>query len=118
MSAWTVSKQHIDCIVTGAIRLGLVDRKEATKIGKLLWTENYRSVNARYNESNRRPTYEYAAYESTDGFLCKQVHCYDYQTCEHDGWRKSRAYRLCQAILAEFPDIEATSDYESARWGA
>lgn len=88
MSAWIVSKGHIDCLVQALIVEGIVPMSEATPAGQLLWEENYRSVNCRYSESEACPEYVFEGVEAPldDAIVWRQLDCYDYQTCEHAAW--------------------------------
>lgn len=127
MSAWTVSKVHIDIMVWALIRQGGfyhrgqeidVNEYTADEIGRMLWTENFKSVNYRYDERKRTPPYVYAAprfAEFTEpGFIAKQVACYEYQTCEHKGWPSSKAYSACSGI-ARYCMRQISDD--DAEWG-
>lgn len=100
MSAWIVTKAHIDCIVQQAIVEGLVSAGEATKVGRELWQENHDSVNYRYSESQPCPAYRFEGIEAPldPVIVLKQVDCYDYQSCEHPGWDSSEARRLINAL--------------------
>ena len=51
MSAWIVSKGHIDVLVNGLLQHGLISPKEIAQTGQLLWRENHLSVNDRYAET-------------------------------------------------------------------
>ena len=107
MSAWTVSKGHIDILVNALVKAGLsgnvtgsLRQEVADEIGRRLWRENVRSVNYRYNERKRTP--EYVA-ELTDAELRPEdvlaaIHCYQYQACERPDWDKSWAYRAMAAL--------------------
>jgi hypothetical protein len=92
MSAWIVSKRHIDALVTPLYKT--IDM--ANKIGQLLWEQNHRSVNHRYNKQTQTPKYEYEPctdyvkeqdqhiltlpLEVLD--LLKLLDSYEYQSCE------------------------------------
>lgn len=88
MSAWIVTKGHIDCLVQAMIVEGIVPMADATSTGKLLWDENHRSVNCRYDESESTPDYVFEGVEAPldDLVVWRQLDCYDYQTCEHAEW--------------------------------
>lgn len=129
MSAWLVSKQHIDQLVYGAIRLGLVSPTEATKVGRMLWRANKKSIRARYGasrydtpETYDQPTYWYAepGKPVEDASLFKQVNCYDYQTCEYDAYERSPAKALIRRMerALEAKGITRFSPgYDEAPWG-
>lgn len=126
MSAWIVSRDHIDVLVTALKLNRLLDPELANGAGEKLWTENYRSVNYRYGERKRRPQYSYREQAIMSPVtLYKQVKCYAYQSCEHPKWMESAA-RVWMDALAEriegqlnlTPDeIRDTEEYRDAPWG-
>lgn len=110
MSAWIVSKAHIDIIVRG-----LIDRAwlsmDADEAGRMLWAENLRSVAYRYpnDGDGERPgptrfrdsdveTYTYTdpMYGPSDAELDRAIGCYSYQSCEHPEWEESDAYEVVE----------------------
>jgi hypothetical protein len=141
MSAFFVSKSDIDVIVSALIQEGIYvdvsprprNAKEIdpNELGRMLWTENLASVTGRYclahtKDADRQD--EHAAYveqimaydwrelcQLKPGAVAKIIACYEYQSCEHDGWHKSAAYqaitRLGQRLLRHIPG------YEDAPWG-
>lgn len=100
MSAWTVSSAHIDVLVNAAAEYGLLADKDPQTVGQTLWRENYRSVNARYGERSRTPHYTLKTTEAPllPAAVVHAVGCYSYQACEHRGWEKSAARKLCDAL--------------------
>lgn len=126
MSAWIVSKHHIDVIVDGAIRLGLIGLGDATKTGRMLTNANKRSIQARYGREDRQAatvkTYFYTTprEQIPDVVLSKQVHCYDYQTCEIWEYEKTTAYKFAQRMerALEARGVSRKSPgYDEAPWG-
>lgn len=161
MSAWIVSKKHIDAMVTFALDAGpgrsklrwrmdetdpeLTHAKgsawgpgchmefkrawceltpeSAGRVGAMLWAENYRSVNHRYNEDETEDPYQFERYNGpvklTPRAMVKLLDCYEYQSCEHPEWEDSEAHRFCLAlrrrILSQI--VERHAEYESAPWG-
>jgi hypothetical protein len=144
MSAWIVSKTHIDVLVRGLIEAGGyyhrgvwqdVNADNASDVGRMLWRENFKSINHRYSEHKSTPPYTYEtpdAYISTSrqwgntkyledqshvdrGVLAKQVHCYNYQTCEHETYYKSRAFSVVLYLCYEA--ASHVQGYEEAKWG-
>lgn len=121
MSAWVVTKAHIDVLVNGLVQYQLapVDPAALNKIGAMLWRENHKSVNYRYSQRKRTPAYRFEGVEAPlrDDCLLDAFACFDYQSCEHDGWLKSESFallnRLRDAILMKHgvedlsPDCEA-----------
>lgn len=132
MSAWIVSEDHIDALVCGAIRFGVpfdgepVTPENATDVGQALWHENHKSVNYRYDSREKTPVYRFVGETTLRPMsLFKQCRCYDYQTCEHDGYESSAAQRLMAdleaACLRELgmTDDQASSskDWDAVPWG-
>lgn len=136
MSAWLVDKVHIDLIV-GATEAG-ADPVVATKVGRMLWVENLKSIHARYPDTAEDPTggdrpgpmgvtdeqireYVYAEqpYRLTRSQLKYALACLDYQSCEHPEWPKSeaRAFVVRElTMLADLPDAKYGSE-EAGPWG-
>jgi hypothetical protein len=103
MSAFLVSKAHIDYIVAGAITLGIIEDFEARPTGRMLQSENLKSLRARY-PSNEHKAKAYV-YNPPDKLVepvqvIKAVHCLDYQSCEHDEWKSTKAKALLDKIEA------------------
>lgn len=136
MSAWIVSKRHIDALSYWLDRTGLAHDKQ--KMGEMLWSENHKSYRARYGDYDRhgkyikRPSYHYqdprpipqrGSYDDFDPQNMDQiltlVHCYNYQTCEHDGWEKSRAKRLMDRLSLQLEMSGADWKREGTKnpWG-
>jgi hypothetical protein len=90
---------------------------ELTRLGAMLWSENYRSVNYRYSERSRRPSYTYSEpiRKPTCAEALSIIHCYSYQTCEHKAWRTSEAKQFCDALEASI--THCVPGYDAAPWG-
>lgn len=142
MSAWIVSKAHIDVLVAGLIEAGgyrhretwvPVTEENASEVGLMLWRENHKSINYRYSARQRTPAYtfelpkEYAsvgpdkfraghmAIMVEPGVLAKQVSCYNSQTCEQAAYYRSRAYSCVCSISENL--IRQVPGYNEAEWG-
>jgi hypothetical protein len=108
--------------VTAVIHAGLSPRTP-DEIGRMLWRENLASVAYRYpyDKDGERPgpvgfrdsdvdTYTWAEAPLLDGgALNKTISCYDYQSCEHPGYKDSEAKQVIDrlrnpVIDTEFPD--------------
>jgi hypothetical protein len=127
MSAWIVSKLHIDYLVTALVRAELTtDTPDET--GRMLWRECLASVASRYpaDGDGDRPgpvdfrdsdvdTYTWAETpQLSPGGLDKTLGCYMYQSCEHPGWEQSQAY----ALTAKLKDSLGAVEYDdSVPWG-
>lgn len=111
MSAWIVSDRHIDVIVRGLCRRELVNGLSPNDIGRELWRENVKSIHHRYPDTAQTDdcypgTYEGWRADDADRYeyqvpadssqelplLLNSLASYDYQTCEHLGYRTSRAH--------------------------
>ena len=131
MSAWIVSREHIDTLVTAAVALKIVGDDETDRgilggtgsamdrAGQLLWSENLESVAYRYpNDTGNgdRPgpcsftddqagAYTFTARPTEDlAVIAKAAACLDYQSCEHPGWNLS----LARAIVGDILEAIAT----------
>ena len=104
--------------------------QRAHEVGQMLWAENLASLVGRYpnDGSGERPgpidfeddmvlTYRYQRIPGVPDIatVAKAVHCYEYQSCEHDGWKTSQARAFCQAL--EHACVTRMPGYEAAPWG-
>lgn len=135
MSAFLVQKAHIDGLILAASRVrrdcplarSFRTHNDADEIGRMLWRENLLSVEARY--PHRADPLEHdtiAAYRAPIFTLAKMpgalnvvaaikaVQCFEYQSCEHDGWIASDAREWCRALRAEL--VNALPGYDNAPW--
>ena len=129
MSAWLVSDAHINALVEGAIRLGVIESADAYKTGSMLRRANTKSIRARYGEwrcdapeTYYRPAYRYWTPRQplSDVSLLKNVGCYDYQTCEYDAYERSAAWRFVkqmERVLALYGVTWESPGYSEAPWG-
>ena len=145
MSAYIVSKAHIDAIVTFAVggqrRVGTVRRMAEdagqakyvsssdytpSQIGTALWTENHASVDYRYTETTPVPAYVFRpkCHGSTCSKLMRQLTPLDiiklcqslkYQSCEHPCWEASFANDFLNRVISAA--IGALPDHDNAFWG-
>jgi hypothetical protein len=117
MSAFIVSTDHIDAIVTYATTKG-ISRRTPTELGQILLAENARSVASRYNEavSNEPAAYLYRIFIKplSAVAILKAVDCLEYQSCEHDGWADSVAKSILDSIRVEA--IKKLPGYADAQW--
>lgn len=140
MSAFVVSKTHIDAMVTAGLRLALpgtplrwlwpsistedegayavgepwgpdsvrlvrerrheLTRETAERVGAMLWAENVRSVNHRYEEDHWEEVYQFdeLGLDVDPRVVIGAVSCYAYQSCEHPEWESSEAHAFCRAL--------------------
>lgn len=101
MSAWIVSKGHIDALVQSLVVEGLVPMDKALEVGQMLWHENHLSIQARYGDEPNTPDYtpEMIEVPLDDAIIAMQARCFDYQTCEHEDYETSDAKRLMDALV-------------------
>lgn len=132
MSAYVVDLDHIAYLVqAGTSRsVGLDDSmSDASKLqlGQMLWDENVKSVQARYPGDQELPgpcahdyvypERNYPWFRTFDPIqVLKACDCYEYQSCEHEGWSASAAKRYIEDLRARA--WTSLPGYEEARWGA
>ncbi len=144
MSAFLVSRSHIDaiihaartaphCTATGHImRLGAVAvDTHPDDAGRILWRENMLSVAHRYPDiaadadglretfgidgaAINRYRYSQPAAPFDSVATLKALRCYEYQSCEHPEWPTSAARRFCDDLIEWC--IEALPGYDAAPW--
>lgn len=135
MSAFTVSKTHIDVLIQAGLdadygpmrwfpddtdwsKAPSLDHLNADEVGTMLWDENFASVNHRYNETEKHAGYSYQRLPGTPDPLVvlKAIACYEYQSCEHPAWHASSAKAFCNALtkamIAKLPGYR-----EADGWG-
>jgi hypothetical protein len=119
MSAWVVSKRHIDAMVTELLKDQYIhDLIDPDKVGALLWDENHKSVFHRYPTHKGKhspPRYAYKPNPQPPVVVLKAVACYEYQTCERPDWPGSEAFRVAKQI--ESAAISRLPGYSEAPWG-
>lgn len=113
MSAFTLGSDHIDLLVTAAMRIPGFNAqyinipKTADLLGQDLMNECFASVNHRYTEQEPVPEYHWTPVAEVreqvpEGHILLQIlnaaHCYGYQSCEHPAWTDSKAFWVMQAI--------------------
>jgi hypothetical protein len=146
MSAWIVTKNHIDTLVYWGLRTGLIEAPQQDRAGRDLWRENVTSVTTRYPnepvEDLPGPidfteaqvdayTFELPAPVPSTGYYLefepgnprhawKQVECYEYQSCEHSGYGRSWAKSFCDGLAAELRKLGGrprATECERIPWG-
>lgn len=127
MSAYVVSPDTIDYLVTASRLWRLAsdgylpyDARNLTdnELGQVLLSENVRSVNSRYNETDETPAYEHrpVRFDAIDAVMVlKSVQCLNYQSCETDDWQSTSAFKVLKAI--ESGAIAHLRGYSDAPWG-
>lgn len=116
MSAWIVSRDHLDLLLTAAIAWAITTAGEADETGRMLWKENLASVAHRYpyDRDGDRPgpndfrdrhvdTYRFQLYPGpvdpeAVAAAAASLAC---QSCEHPGWTSSTACRWTTRLREE-----------------
>ena len=138
MSSWIVKKEHITALVdlatvpgdyltwyhNGRTR-GFLDsggNRFWDDLGRMLWFENYRGVNARYSENDAPPVYEHRFTINDPRTMptpvegIKVARCYAYQSCDSgDVWDNSEAKAFVDALVLHL--IDKLPGYNAAPWG-
>lgn len=89
----------------------------ADQVGAMLWAENRRSVDYRYEESELEPLYlsrHVAGFRPTPVEVLKACDCYEYQSCEHPEWPRSEACSFVEALRGKA--IHGLAGYGDAPW--
>jgi hypothetical protein len=144
MSAFIVSKKHVDLIVaavTCGTRDGIVkpSRKSKDKLGQMLVTECVASVSYRYPNDDVQKgelpgpcdayyvkpyRWEDPKYRPSAAELLNAINCYMYQSCEHPGWKSSTAHQFCEELVVKIESLVQAGigycniwpEYEAAPW--
>ena len=87
-------------------------------IGQVLVAQNFRSVNYRYNEGTQIPgyTFKLQSYAFNPLQVLKSLACYEYQSCETEDWKETKAYKIIDAIKDYA--IRALPGYDECEWDA
>jgi hypothetical protein len=129
MSAFVVSHDHIDALVTFAAiqklryradnRIIYITSDNATETGAILLQENTRSVLNRYpndteatcpgREGESVDNYKFHSFDQIErlpqhklvGLILTACSCFDYQACETNDYEESTAYQIIDAIRTE-----------------
>ena len=127
MSAYICSKKHIQTVASEFVKIFGGDVLE---VANELYKENIKSVNHRYEGSQRLSKFKTVGKtkEVKDIELYKLVCCIQYQSCEHDDWKQSKAYKMLdklekhllaiieQSYGLDEDKISASKHYQVAAW--
>lgn len=143
MSAFFVSKKHLDTIIRAALirevamYLGwegtsgyqkhgtgrsYMEHNCADSVGRMLWQANLDSMKARYpnddytGEEQDVAYYRYPAFtrEPEPVAALKLVNCLSYQSCEVENWEETEACRFLRNLAACLVTI--LPGYKEAAW--
>jgi len=121
MSAYIVPTQQIDEIVAEYYVSSSKSDEEKTKIlseiGQILLNENYISVNCRYREKAKAPTYYFRnpVKKQRPIQLLKFCSNLRYQSCETETYEESKAYKILNEIV--YGLITRLEGFDEAKWG-
>lgn len=108
---------------SGAMRQrDLTDPAEVQRVACLLWHENASSLEARYGDAADMVNSPFKFEDLRDRVrfdpvqIIKSIACYQYQACEHDGWKTSEARTMTDALLMRA--ATKVPGYEDAIWGS
>lgn len=142
MSAFMVSRAHIDALVDVALwgpkeakqwdPCGYYHKHQWTRfsltdpdtLGQMLARENARSIRWSYEDADatgRIPPWADEGYRH-NGMgkrpdvveALKLVHCFEYQSCETKDWEETGAYAFCASLKGDL--IRALPGYDEAPW--
>lgn len=122
MSAFLVSYNHLNTVVSWAAIhiMHMPTCEELDKIGRLLWAENYISVDTRYPDDDMTDQWcELYCHRPTKPTISaiefiKLVDCLEYQSCEHKGWSESKAKKLLDDW--RHSALRQYGPYSAAKW--
>jgi hypothetical protein len=116
----------VDELLDG-IASGPLNEEIADLSGRALLRECVASVSCRYPDDPAdrlpgvTPGFDPERYEWTDFGrrlnaikCCKAIDCYEYQSCEHPGWRASGARAFCERLRSLL--VCGMAGYEAAPW--
>lgn len=134
MSAYVVSDDHINALVTWAANIGPSQRgasysyNESARVyfagneersAAILYTANVESVNDRYADEAVSVGFKFKPYAKwttlTPVVILKLCDCFDYQACEVKMYRNTIAAQMIEGIRSHA--IGLLADYDAAPWG-
>lgn len=141
MSAYMVDRDHIDFLVSAMLDTRICrhgfhwywhessrslsggELVRAAEIGQLLWSENLKSIQYRYGDRDNNDAsfyvygeHDFRAWAVMDPVqIIKAVYCYQYQACEHDGWKDSEAKCITDSLVDYV--CQVLPGYDAAKWG-
>jgi hypothetical protein len=117
MSAYIVTDDHINVVVSWFIdyrkdyqlwyeingNYGYMGQAEAVDVAQVLYSENVKSVNSRYNEQSPDEQYQFTYLAHVKeaygiGEIAGALDCLEYQSCETDGYHTSDAYKIITSM--------------------
>lgn len=112
MSAFVVSKAHVDALVQSLIVNDLATFETADDLGKNIWQENVDAFNDYYSNrySDECPdvdSYKFTGIEAPlhPALVVRQVCCYRYQCCTLDGFEGRAANQLLEQLATKLSGV-------------
>jgi hypothetical protein len=143
VSAFVVTTEHVDAIIGAALhygndwagvcwhwgnpsRRGKLTHENADDVGAMLFAENVRAVDHRYDDSRTEAmvpdyadaipyTYREPKRMPTIVEALKAVRCLQYQCAEPDDYRETQAWHFLEAVTNML--VSKLPGWESAPWG-
>jgi hypothetical protein len=127
MSAWLCSDKHINLLATAITNNrigGWSTAPNTTKsVAQMLLDENIMSLEARYGKGESGRAHEMTGDTPREYLqlkplaIIKLINCYQYQSCEHAGWKESDACRATEQLknryISDLVEAECGDEY----WG-
>ena len=122
MSAFLCSETHLSTLAFELACRDLADNDNDVRVTerdilKSLLRTNLDSLKARYPDSDDSDDLGYK-FNPEKGLPPIQVYklaaCYEYQSCEHEGWESSQEKKWMESLKASA--IERSPDYQAAEW--
>ena len=131
MSAWMVSHDHIDYIITAMMKYGgKVTADRAQELGEDLLRECERSVSYRYPDDTRNTlpgnytaddvlqSYDNYTFREGEGEIepvvaHQAVGSYQYQTCEHPGHENAESWELLTLFKTYLKSIVSADELDT-----
>lgn len=123
MSAFIVSDEQINTIVSYAAKHGLIGLSTMKATAAMLYKANVESVNYRYDEHTKTTGFKFVPVDIkdiADVTIAKLCDCLDYQSCELKTWPTSEACKLVEKIRKHAGGLDIGRDqqpgYNEAPW--
>lgn len=124
MSAWLCNEEHMYEMAhyyVANCQTYVAKKLDVEEVVTVLWDANIDSLMCRYGDDteeaslSRKVLSHYRPIVKNIHHMAKLVDCFDYQSCESNVWKESKAKEMCDAILSNL--LTANQDYEDAPWG-
>jgi len=125
MSAYMVSDKQISAVLHTAIEMGFLPKKDAKQIGQIIVDANVKSLVALYGDNSQQHKFCLRRVPKISKKQAhKYAHCIEYQCCEYNTWKKSKAYKFLMLLCAKIEENYgltynevSTKLWEGLNWG-